>query len=147
MPAFAYVRSAKIRPPGGGLAGPVADRRRDPGHRVTGLFSSLAAGALAGAARPSLGMRGEGHAGGLGNGYAGAYNNWLSDFQSVDRSRIVAACHLHLKDPEEALRELRRNLKRGFKAVFLPPERPLGKPFVHPDFAPIFRELEEAGAM
>ena len=81
----------------------------------------------------------------LGNAYARAYNDWLYDFQAADRSRIVTACHLHLKDPDEALRELRRNLKRGFKAVFLPPERPLGKPLVHPDFAPIWRELEEAG--
>jgi predicted TIM-barrel fold metal-dependent hydrolase len=81
----------------------------------------------------------------LGNAYARAYNRWLYDFQAPDRERIITACHLHLKDPDEALRELRRCLKLGFKAVFLPPERVQGRPLTHPDFAPIWRELEETG--
>ncbi len=102
-------------------------------------------GVDAGLALPTIGILWDVDDIELGNAYARAYNDWLYDFQAADRRRIVAACHLHLKDPAESLRELRRNLRRGFKAVFLPPERPLGKPLTHPDFAPIWRELEHTG--
>lgn len=99
----------------------------------------------AGLALPTIGILWDVDDVDLGNAYARAYNRWLYDFQAPDRSRIITACHLHLKDPDEALRELRRCLALGFKAVFLPPERPQGKPLTHPDFAPIWRELEETG--
>ncbi|MFQ5426903.1 MAG: amidohydrolase family protein, partial [Gaiellales bacterium] len=99
----------------------------------------------AGLALPTIGILWDVDDIDLGNAYARAYNNWLYDFQAADRSRIITACHLHLKDPVEALRELRRCLALGYRAVFLPPERPLGKPLIHPDFAPIWHELEEAG--
>ncbi len=102
-------------------------------------------GVAAGLALPTIGILWDVDDVELGNAYARAYNNWLYDFQAADRNRIITACHLHLKDPEEALRELRRCLALGFKAVFLPPERPLDKPLTHPDFAPIWRELEETG--
>lgn len=99
----------------------------------------------AGLALPTIGILWDVDDVDLGNAYARAYNSWLYDFQAPDRERIITACHLHLKDPDEALRELKRCLDLGFKAVFLPPERPGGKPLTHPDFAPIWRELEETG--
>ncbi len=148
----------------GGLAilgGVESDRQRllDPASGFTYLDGAPAAsmfgdarlelyeewGVDAGLALPTIGILWDVDDIELGNAYARAYNRWLYDFQAADRGRIITACHLHLKDPEEALRELRRCLELGFKAVFLPPERPGGKPLGHPDFAPIWRELEEAG--
>jgi predicted TIM-barrel fold metal-dependent hydrolase len=102
-------------------------------------------GISAGLALPTIGILWDVDDVELGNAYARAYNRWLYDFQEPDRERIITACHLHLKDPDEALRELKRCLKLGFKSIFLPPERPDGKPLTHPDFAPIWRELEETG--
>jgi predicted TIM-barrel fold metal-dependent hydrolase len=77
--------------------------------------------------------------------YARAYNNWVNDFASHDRRRMIPIAHLALQDPASALAELRRCIKLGFKGVFLPPEPINGKRFSHSDFDPIWRECEEAG--
>lgn len=77
--------------------------------------------------------------------YARAYNNWVNDFSSRARNRVIPIAHLALQDAASALVELRRCLKLGFKGVFLPPETINGRRFSHPDFDPIWRECEEAG--
>ena len=77
--------------------------------------------------------------------YARAYNNWINDFASQARNRVIPIAHLALQDTVSALAELRRCLKLGFKGVFLPPETINGRRFSHPDFDPIWRECEEAG--
>ena len=103
-------------------------------------------GVQAGLALPTVGILWDVDDVGLGNAYARAYNNWLyEEFQAADRERIIGAAHLHLKDPDTALEELRLRLKQGFRAVFLPPERVDGKPFTHPDFDPLWHECEDAG--
>lgn len=103
-------------------------------------------GVHAGLALPTVGILWDVDDVALGNAYARAYNTWMhEEFQAADRQRIIAAAHLHLKDPATALEELRLRLKQGFRAVFLPPERIDGKPFVHPDFDPLWHEIEDAG--
>ena len=77
--------------------------------------------------------------------YARAYNNWIDDFASRARSRVIPIAHLALQNTDSALVELRRCLKLGFKGVFLPPETINGRRFSHPDFDPVWRECEEAG--
>ena len=77
--------------------------------------------------------------------YARAYNNWINDFSSRARNRVIPIAHLALQDAGSALVELRRCLKLGFKGVFLPPETINGRRFSHADFDPIWRECEEAG--
>ncbi len=77
--------------------------------------------------------------------YARAYNNWVNDFASHDRRRMIPIAHLALQDSASALAELRRCIKLGFKGVFVPPEPINGKRFSHSDFDPIWRECEEAG--
>ncbi|MEP7216795.1 MAG: amidohydrolase family protein, partial [Anaerolineaceae bacterium] len=59
--------------------------------------------------------------------------------------RIYPMAHISPHDPADALAELRRCLKLGFKGVFLPPEPVLGKSPAHPDFDPLWHELEDAG--
>ena len=80
----------------------------------------------------------------LASAYARAYNDWLNDFASRARARVIPIAHLALQDPTAALVELRRCLKLGFKGIFLAPEPINGRRFSHPDFDPIWHECEEA---
>ncbi|HEX6031679.1 MAG TPA: amidohydrolase family protein [Tepidiformaceae bacterium] len=81
----------------------------------------------------------------LADAYARAYNRWCLDFVGQHPQRIYPMAHVALHDPALALAELRRCLKLGFKGVFLPPEPVLGKSPAHPDFDPLWHELEDAG--
>jgi uncharacterized protein len=53
--------------------------------------------------------------------------------------------HLNLRDIPNAIKELDRRLKQGFRGVFLPPERVDGKGFADPHFDPLWAFVEEAG--
>jgi uncharacterized protein len=81
----------------------------------------------------------------LANAYCRAYNDWVYDFQAADRNRLIAAAHLNLRDIPNAIKELDRRLKQGFRGVFLPPERVDGKGFADPHFDPLWAFVEEAG--
>ena len=81
----------------------------------------------------------------LATAYARAYNDWIYDFMSAARGRVIPIAHIALQDVDAALAELRRCLKRGFKGIFLAPETIGGKRFSHPDFDPIWSECQEAG--
>ena len=77
--------------------------------------------------------------------YARAYNRWQWDFAAPALERILPIAHIPLYDPELALEELRRCLRLGFKGMFLAPEPVLGKRPSHPDFDPLWHELQDAG--
>jgi predicted TIM-barrel fold metal-dependent hydrolase len=77
--------------------------------------------------------------------YARAYNRWLWDFSSGHLDRFAPIAHVPLYDPALALGELRRCLALGFKGMFVAPEPVLGRRPSHPDFDPLWAELEEAG--
>jgi predicted TIM-barrel fold metal-dependent hydrolase len=81
----------------------------------------------------------------LASAYARAYNNWINDFASYNRQRIIAIAHIALQHVESALAELKRCIKLGFKGIFLAPEPINGKRFSHPDFDPIWAECQESG--
>lgn len=76
--------------------------------------------------------------------YARAYNNWQWDFAKPALDRIVPIAHIPLYDPALALIELRRCLKLGFKGMFIAPERIMGKRPSHPDFDPLWAEMQAA---
>jgi predicted TIM-barrel fold metal-dependent hydrolase len=102
-------------------------------------------GVSAGVVFPTVGILWDVADDGLAAAYARAYNNWLNDFASYDRRRIVPIAHLALQHVPAALEELRRCLRLGFKGIFLPPETIGGRRFSDPAFDPIWRECEEAG--
>jgi uncharacterized protein len=102
-------------------------------------------GVSAGVIFPTVGILWDVADNGLAAAYARAYNNWLNDFASHDRRRIIPIAHLALQDVESALEELRRCLKLGFKGVFLAPEPINGKRFSDPRFDPIWHECEDVG--
>ncbi len=103
-------------------------------------------GVDAGIVAPTLGLVWETDDVDLGNAYARAYNTWLhEEFTAPDPNRLLAVAHLHMKDVDTALKELRLRIKQGFRGVFIGSERVLGKGFAHPDFDPIWHELEDSG--
>lgn len=99
----------------------------------------------AGVLFPTVGILWDVADAGLASAYARAYNRWLEDFASRDRSRMIPIAHLALQDPDEAIAELRRCLKAGFKGIFLPPEPINDKRFSDYIFDPIWHECEDAG--
>ena len=72
-------------------------------------------------------------------------SNWIDDFASSVRSRVIPIAHIALQDVDSALAELKRCIKLGFKGIFLAPENVGARRFSHPDFDPIWRECEDAG--
>lgn len=101
-------------------------------------------GVNAGVLFPTVGILWDVAENDLATAYARAYNDWISDFASRARGRVIPIAHLALQDPTAALGELRRCLKLGFKGIFLAPEPINGHRFSHPDFDPLWRECEEA---
>ena len=77
--------------------------------------------------------------------YARAYNRWQWDFASPHPDRILPIAHIPLYDADLALVELRRCLALGFRGVFVAPEPVGGRRPSHPDFDPLWHELQEAG--
>jgi predicted TIM-barrel fold metal-dependent hydrolase len=79
-----------------------------------------------------------------------AWNDWLfEEWYSPFPERIVPLGITFLADPEKGAEEIRRNAKRGFKAVTLP-EQPhrLGYPAVFdPHWDPIIRACAETGTV
>src|SRR5262249_39260477 len=81
----------------------------------------------------------------LGQAIARAYNNWLNDFCAYDRKRLRPVAGLSLHGPEEALAEVRRVAKLGFRAVFARPNPLNGRLLSDPAYEPIWAQCEEAG--
>jgi uncharacterized protein len=101
-------------------------------------------GVDAGVVFPTVGILWDTADDGLAAAYTRAYNDWLNDFASHNRRRIIPIAHIALQDVPSALGELRRCLKLGFKGIFLAPEPINGKRFSDPSFDPIWRECAEA---
>ena len=58
----------------------------------------------------------------LANAYCRAYNNWMADFVSQCDGRVWPVAIVNWHDPDTACEELESCIKRGFKALFVPPE-------------------------
>jgi predicted TIM-barrel fold metal-dependent hydrolase len=81
----------------------------------------------------------------LADAWARAYNRWQWDFVGGHPDQILPIAHIPLHDPALAHAELKRCLKLGFRGMFLAPEPIDGKRPSHPDYDPIWHELEDAG--
>ena len=114
----------------------------DTAERIK-LFDSM--GVRGGVVFPTIGILWDTEDPKLADAYSRAYNRWAHDFVGEYPDRIYPMAHISPHDPADALAELRRCLKLGFKGVFVPPEPVLGKSPAHPDFDPLWHELEDAG--
>ncbi|MFN0149035.1 MAG: amidohydrolase family protein [Dehalococcoidia bacterium] len=81
----------------------------------------------------------------LADAYSRAYNRWCKDFVGAYPGRIFPMAHIPMNDPALAHRELKRCLKEGFRGIFLAPEPVNGRSPAHPDFDPLWHELEDSG--
>ena len=73
------------------------------------------------------------------------YNDWLSEFCSYAPQRLLGAAILPMQGPLEwAAEEAERAATLGLKAVMIPAAVP-AKPYIHPDYEPLWERLEEIG--
>jgi predicted TIM-barrel fold metal-dependent hydrolase len=76
---------------------------------------------------------------------ARAYNDWIYDFTSGTRDRLIPAMVLPTQDVGFAIQELQRNARRGFKVVSLRPIFYDGKFLNHPMYNPLWEAVEQSG--
>jgi predicted TIM-barrel fold metal-dependent hydrolase len=77
---------------------------------------------------------------------ARAYNDWLYDFCTPDRSRLLGAGMLSPFDVDDAVAESKRCVKElGFKGVFLRPNLVHGRNWHDPYYEPLWDTLEDLG--
>jgi predicted TIM-barrel fold metal-dependent hydrolase len=81
----------------------------------------------------------------LATAYCRAYNRWLVDFCSHDRKRLVPIAHICLKDPEGAVREVKRARADGCAGVYLSPDPPArdGRQLDDPALAPFWSAVQD----
>ncbi len=80
----------------------------------------------------------------LANAYCRAYNRWIYDFSCACDGRVWPVAVVNWHDPESAAQELAACIKRGFKALFVPPETISGKRLSDPVFDPIWTLCQAA---
>ena len=78
---------------------------------------------------------------------ARAYNDWVDDYASVDRTRLFPCAVLPIQSVEHAIAELRRVAKKGFKAAAVRPCFWNGRYPTLPEFDPLWREFEALGVV
>ena len=81
----------------------------------------------------------------LASAYCRAYNNWMAEFCESVPGRFHAVALVNWYDVESAVAELERCIRRGFRALFVPPETVDGRRPGDAAFDPIWRVCEDAG--
>ena len=77
--------------------------------------------------------------------YCRAYNNWAWEVCGPYADRLLPGAHISLRDVDEAVRELRRVARMGFRGVFIS-SRPLrDHSFGSPACDPFWAEAQELG--
>ena len=80
----------------------------------------------------------------LATAYCRAYNRWVEDFAKDCEGRVWPVAIINWYDVDHAIVELEACIKRGFKALFVPPETVGGKRLADPHFDRIWALCEEA---
>jgi predicted TIM-barrel fold metal-dependent hydrolase len=75
------------------------------------------------------------------------YNDWIAEFCSADRARLIGAGLLALDDFDEAERELRRCIDLGLPSVMIPARPPEGHTFADEGYERLWTTAEEAGVV
>jgi len=80
----------------------------------------------------------------LSQAYTKAYNRWICEF-CADTPRLIPTAHISLSDPVAAALEVERAVGEGAKGVYVAPFLHSGLPLGHPDHAPVFAAVQDAG--
>ncbi|MBI3795674.1 MAG: amidohydrolase family protein, partial [Deltaproteobacteria bacterium] len=96
---------------------------------------------------PSLGLAWESEVkdAKLAAAYARAYNNWILDFTSVDRQRLIPMAIITLQDIDEGIKEVRRVARLGAKGAFMRAAPINQMPWWDRVYDPFWAVLEETG--
>jgi len=73
------------------------------------------------------------------------HNDWIVDYCSVDRDRLIGVGCLPLPDVERAIAEIDRSSAKGVRGFAIPTHIDPVKPYCHPDFDPFWARAEEYG--
>jgi predicted TIM-barrel fold metal-dependent hydrolase len=80
------------------------------------------------------------------NACAEVYNDWIQDYCSHDRKRLLAVAMIPIIDVEWAVKELARVVKRGARGVLIGTSPVDGaKPYRDPKYNPFWAAAEETG--
>jgi uncharacterized protein len=75
----------------------------------------------------------------------GAYNDWLHDYCSHNRKRLIGLAVLSVLDIDWSINELQRCAKLGFKGAILPSGLPEGISYASPLFDPLWETAQDLG--
>ncbi len=73
------------------------------------------------------------------------WNDWIADWTSKDRDRLIPTAVIPAHDPAAAAREVERARAMGLVAGVIRPNPVLGKPLWHPAFDPMYEALAATG--
>ena len=73
------------------------------------------------------------------------HNDWVLEYCSVDRDRLIGIGCLPLPDIERAIAEIDRSAERGVRGFSIPAHIDPAKPYSHPDFDPFWARAQEYG--
>ena len=74
-----------------------------------------------------------------------AYNDWLAEFCTYDRNRLVGVALISLEDIADGARELQRVAQIGLKGAMIWGAPPSDKPFWHRMYDPFWSAAQETG--
>ena len=72
------------------------------------------------------------------------YNDWLHDYASASNGRLFGLAAIPIQDPQAAVEELHRVVKRGFKGGCIPCTAPPEVPYKDECYEPVWAAAEEA---
>jgi predicted TIM-barrel fold metal-dependent hydrolase len=72
-----------------------------------------------------------------------AYNTWALELTAPYRERLFPAAHISLRDPQLAVREMRRVATLGCRTIFVAAMPVNGRSFGHPDFDPVWAAAQD----
>jgi predicted TIM-barrel fold metal-dependent hydrolase len=74
-----------------------------------------------------------------------SYNDWLGDYISYDRRRLVGLALISIHDVGAAVSEIQRAAKLGHKGIMIALSPPAGRPYSLPEYDPIWATAQELG--
>ncbi len=74
-----------------------------------------------------------------------AYNDWSAEYCDAARDRLRWAAMLPMQAVDLAIEEARRSARRGCSGYYLRPNPIAGRNLCHPDYEPLWSEIEEQG--
>ena len=74
-----------------------------------------------------------------------AYNDWLGDYISHDRKRLVGLALISIQDIGEAVKEIERAARLGHKGLMIALSPPAERPYSSPEYDPIWAKAQDLG--